>query len=220
MSEEQPAVYVDSPETFQAAMKAVGMYYEVTDWLRDHGVETLAQAYNKVEDPTTMLSLIEVCGVVVQRDQYVAFAADCAEHVLPIWLARFPDDHRPEEAIKAARSGDDSFARAAYHSAFDASMKAAALANTTDDHAYFAASDAADAAAYAAFSSFANKPATASSFAETASGAAHTSVTYAVNAVYEAAKYSSTPKRTKTPKARKAADAEMRWQMECFRRWF
>ncbi len=211
-------VYVDSPENFQAAMKAVGMYYEVTDWLRDHGVETLVQAYNKVEDPTTMLNLIEACGVVVQRDQYVGFAADCAEHVLPIWLARFPDDHRPEEAIKAARSGDDSFAQAAYHSAFDASMEAAALSNTTD--VYFAADDAAYAAAYAAFSSFANKPATASSFAETAAWAAHTSVTYAVSAVYEATKYSSTPKRTKTPKARKAADDEKRWQMECFRRWF
>ena len=32
------------------------------------------------------------------------FAADCAEHVLPIWTARYPDDQRPAKAIQAARS--------------------------------------------------------------------------------------------------------------------
>ena len=31
------------------------------------------------------------------------FAADCAEHVLPIWTKLYPRDKRPELAIKAAR---------------------------------------------------------------------------------------------------------------------
>ena len=31
------------------------------------------------------------------------FAADCAEHVLPIFEKTFPDDKRPREAIQAAR---------------------------------------------------------------------------------------------------------------------
>ena len=45
-------------------------------------------------------------------------------------------------------------------------------------------------------------------------------VAHTVGAVYEDTKYSSTSKRTKTPKARKAVGDEKRWQMECFRRWF
>ncbi len=31
------------------------------------------------------------------------FACDFAEHVLPIWYEYYPDDHRPREAIEAAR---------------------------------------------------------------------------------------------------------------------
>jgi len=56
--------------------------------------------------------------------------------------------------------------------------------------------------------------------AETAAWAASMLVAHTVGAVYEDTKYSSTSKRTKTPKARKAVGDEKRWQMECFRRWF
>lgn len=31
------------------------------------------------------------------------FAIACAEHVLPIWTQEFPDDHRPAQAIQAAK---------------------------------------------------------------------------------------------------------------------
>jgi len=31
------------------------------------------------------------------------FASSCAEHVLPIWTKEYPDDHRPAQAIQAAK---------------------------------------------------------------------------------------------------------------------
>lgn len=51
-----------------------------------------------------------------ERDRLARlFACDCAESVLPIWLARHPDDDRPAAAIRAAReyARDPSSARAA-----------------------------------------------------------------------------------------------------------
>jgi len=32
------------------------------------------------------------------------FAADCAEHVLPLWETQYPSDHRPRHAIAVARA--------------------------------------------------------------------------------------------------------------------
>lgn len=81
------------------------------------------------------------------------FAADCAEHVLPIFGKVSPDDDRPRRAIEAARS----FARgqvgrdeldAAWAAASDAAWAAARDAAWTAASA--AASDAASAAAWTA----------------------------------------------------------------------
>ena len=71
------------------------------------------------------------------------WAADCAERVQHIWLAKYPKDQRPAKAIKAARQ----FARgeitdAARDAARDAAWDAAAAAWD----AAFAARDARDAA--------------------------------------------------------------------------
>ena len=66
------------------------------------------------------------------------WAADCAEHVLPIYEKKYPNDKRPADAIKAARQ----FARGEITEA--ASDAASA---TADDAANYAASYAVGAAA-------------------------------------------------------------------------
>jgi hypothetical protein len=58
------------------------------------------------------------------------FAADCAEHVLPIFEARYPDDTRPRKAVEAARQ----FARGEI---------GAAAGDAAGDAAWAAAGDAA-----------------------------------------------------------------------------
>ena len=69
------------------------------------------------------------------REVLVAWAADCAERVLPLYEARCPGDYRPRRAIAAARSGDRAAARAA-----------AWAASAARDAAWAAASAARDAA--------------------------------------------------------------------------
>ena len=68
----------------------------------------------------------------------VAWAADCAEHVLPLFAAKYPEDDRPNRAIEVARAwsrGDASVgearkaavaAHAAARSACDAAAREAA----------------------------------------------------------------------------------------------
>jgi hypothetical protein len=77
------------------------------------------------------------------------FAADCAEHVLPIWEKRYAHDTRPRAAIEAARQfaygGIDSAACSAAYDAADAAADAASGAD-----AYTAACSAAYAAACSA----------------------------------------------------------------------
>jgi hypothetical protein len=73
------------------------------------------------------------------------FAADCAEHVLPIWRSKYPDDDRPAKAIEATRQ----FARSEID---DAARDAAedAAADAAEDAAWTAGGAAARAAARAA----------------------------------------------------------------------
>ena len=82
---------------------------------------------------------------------------DFAEHVLPVFESKYPDDKRPRAAIETARlylSGESTLdalkeARRADAAAYAAAYAAAAYA--ADDAAYaYAAYAAADAAAYAA----------------------------------------------------------------------
>jgi hypothetical protein len=83
------------------------------------------------------------------REIAVTFAADCAERVLPIFEARFPDDDRPRKAIEAARSSD-AYANAAAYAANAAAAYAANAAHAAHA-AHAAGAYAADAAAYAAY---------------------------------------------------------------------
>src|SRR3990167_1820041 len=80
------------------------------------------------------------------------FAADCAEHVLPFWEARFDDD-RPRRAIAAARSRSRGEIGLAELDAARAAARSAAWAATraaTRDGAWAAAKDAAKNATRAA----------------------------------------------------------------------
>jgi hypothetical protein len=73
------------------------------------------------------------------------FAADCAEHVLPIFEKKYPDDKRPRLAILAARDFAYGKISAKERDAARAAARAAAW-----DAARAAARDAAGAAAWAA----------------------------------------------------------------------
>ena len=92
------------------------------------------------------------------REQAVSFALGCAERVLPIWEAKYPDDNRPRLAIEAAKSGDREAAWTAAGDAADAAWVAAgaasdaarAAARATRDAAWAATRDAARAATWAA----------------------------------------------------------------------
>jgi len=96
--------------------------------------------------------LLSVCENWNERTERL-FAADCAEHVLPIWEKKYPGDLRPRQAIEAARLFADgkitkeklAAARAAAWAAAGAAARAAAGAAARD-----AAEDAARAAAWAA----------------------------------------------------------------------
>jgi hypothetical protein len=82
------------------------------------------------------------------------FAADCAEHILPRFEEKYPNDARPRAAIQAARDfADGKIASAASAAALSAASAAALSA--TAGAAYYAASAASAAArsatAYAAY---------------------------------------------------------------------
>ena len=81
-------------------------------------------------------------------------SADFAEQVFPIWLAVYPDDHRPELAIQAARDFANGLITIkdldAADAAADAACAAAHAAHAAARSAADAAADAACAAACAA----------------------------------------------------------------------
>jgi hypothetical protein len=106
------------------------------------------------------------------RSVLVVWAADCAEHVLPLFETRFPDDARPRRAIEVARSGAAHAAAVA-----DAAHAAAHAAARAADAAYaaraaHAAADAAEAAALAADAAAAAARAAYAAYAARATDAA------------------------------------------------
>ena len=85
------------------------------------------------------------------------FAIACAEHVLPIFEEKYPEDKRPRLALEAAKAGKltKEILEAAYAAvsayctaAYAAAAYAAAYYTDAADAAYYAAAAAADAAAY------------------------------------------------------------------------
>ena len=89
-------------------------------------------------------SVIECAKGVLTPSQWVHWACDCAERVLPLFEAAYPNNKRPREAIRLARAAVDAAADAA-RAAADAARAAADAA----DAAAYAAADAAYAAACA-----------------------------------------------------------------------
>lgn len=107
-----------------------------------------------------------------ERDRIArTLAADCAEHVLPIFEKNHPGDLRPRKAIEAARMLADAYAAAA---------NVANAANAAAD-AYAAAANVANAAnAYAAYAAAANvADASAANAANAAKAAAYAGDAYA-----------------------------------------
>ena len=78
------------------------------------------------------------------------FACDCAERVLPLWDARYPDDARPRDCIAVARRYARGEATKKELDAGCAAAYAAADAFASAAYAAYAAMDAAYVAAYVA----------------------------------------------------------------------
>lgn len=79
------------------------------------------------------------------------FAADCAEHVLPIFEKKYPEDDRPRKAIQAARDYENGLIdKNELAAAGCAAAYAANAAGYVANAAGYAAAYAANAAAYAA----------------------------------------------------------------------
>ena len=152
------------------------------------------------------------------------FAADCAEHVLPIWEKQYPKDDRPARAIEAARRfarGEiDAAARAA---AADAAWTAAAgdaAADAAWTAAWTAAGDAAGAAAWtAAWAAAADAAADAAwNAARAAAGAAAADAAWnAARAAAGAAAADAAADAAGNAARAAAADAERQWQSEALR---
>jgi hypothetical protein len=115
------------------------------------------------------------------------WAADCAEHVLPLFTAKYPEDDRPRRAIEAARAW--SRGEATVGEAREASVGAHAAARNASDAA---ARNAARAAGHAAATAH---------MADHELGAA----AYAIKAVRLA---------SRTAEATMAGERECRWQRE------
>ena len=62
-----------------------------------------------------------------------SWAADCAEHVLPLFTAKYPEDDRPRRAIETARAW--SRGEASVGEAWDAAFAAHAAARSASDAA-------------------------------------------------------------------------------------
>ena len=129
------------------------------DWAKENNIASLSEAFAKLERADWWLWLARAYDVDLDRPRLVTFAADCAERVLPIFEARYPEDLRPRKAIEAARAwvacpAPETYA--AYAAAYAASDAAASYAASDASDAAYAAADAAyDAAAHAASSAYA-----------------------------------------------------------------
>jgi len=86
----------------------------------------------------------------MEKQQGVLWACECAESVIGIYAAQYPDDDRPAKAIAAARTWiSNPTNSAAYVAAYDAADAAYEAADANLDAAYEAAEAACAAFAYA-----------------------------------------------------------------------
>ena len=115
------------------------------------------------------------------------FAADCAEHVLPIFEKKYPKDNRPRLAIQAARAfAEGKISANAMLEARSAAYAAYAVADAVADAAAYAAAYAAY--AYAAYAAYAVADAAAYAAYAVADAAAYAAAAYAAAADAAAAR--------------------------------
>ena len=134
------------------------------------------------------------------------WAADCAEHVLPIYEKKYPKDKRPADAIKAARQ----FARG------EITEVASDAASATADDAAIAAADAA-AIAVASYAANSAADAAASYAANSAADAAASyearyAESYAVDAAASDAARAAANAASYAAIAAASDAAEVKWQ--------
>jgi hypothetical protein len=140
-------------------------------WIAEvHPKATVADNGNKIAvSRARLVSRVDAWNERTQR----LFAAACAEHVLPIFEKRYPDDDRPRRAIETARLFADgrataeelenAYAAAAYAAAYAYAAYAAYVAANAAANAY--AANAAYVAAYAADAAYAAANAAANAYA-------------------------------------------------------
>lgn len=107
-------------------------------WCVDNDIASQAEAFAKVTRPDWYCWLAQTYRVRLDHTALVTFAVDCAERVLPIYEARYPDDMRPRIAIETARrwtAGEASIGqvRAAKRPAAKAAYGAKREAEESDD---------------------------------------------------------------------------------------
>ena len=126
------------------------------------------------DDKACATRRVRLAGPVDASRELRLFAADCAEHVLPIFEKEYPGDDRPRKAIEAARRFADG--EASPEEMWDARLAAAWAACTAHGDAssvaWAAASDSGDAFGDARDSAWAARDAAAAAAVDRDAGAA------------------------------------------------
>ena len=108
---------VADPETCARGYHVVTASHLPEHWGKVGSVLYVAEARGEIVTDTDKLACEQIRLVsrvgTLTREIAVTFAADCAERVLPVYEAAYPDDDRPRKAIEAARAEDAAAARAA-----------------------------------------------------------------------------------------------------------
>ena len=142
------------------------------------------------------------------KPYWVRWAIECAERVISIWVAEYPNDLRPVQAIEAAKSWISTPTTDAARDAASAASAARAAADSANA-AYYAA--AYSAAYYAAAASAANAAYYAAAYA---AYSAYSAAYYAAaNAAYSAAYYAAANANAANANAAAASAAEILWQV-------
>jgi hypothetical protein len=116
-------------------------------WAIEAGIQSDAEAWDKLQRAHWMLWLVEERGIKLNPKKLHHFAADCAEDVLSIYEKLHPGDDRPRKSIQAARDCANGKIKT------DVRISASAAASTasreaTSEAAEYAARSAADASAW------------------------------------------------------------------------
>jgi hypothetical protein len=88
----------------EAMLKQLREWSACTDgyeWAESN-CDSLSDAWQKCERGDWLLWLLEKAGY-ADKSKLITILCNCAERVLPVFEAKYPDDQRPRQAIEAAR---------------------------------------------------------------------------------------------------------------------